>query len=400
MNKALTLVTGAGLGAALMYVLDPERGNRRRALIRDQITHAANKTGDAIGATSRDVGHRVKGVVAEAKGKFSGEHVSDDTVRERVRAEMGRVVSHPSSIIATVRDGRVILSGPILERELEPFLSCVRSVRGVRDVDNRMDAHETADDIPGLQGGRDRIGTQSTRLQENWPPAARVLVGAAGGALALYGAKREDTLGAAVGLVGLSLLARASSNLDVPRLTGFGGGRRAITLQDAINIGAPLKTVFAFWKDYQHFPHWMSHVREVQEISPRRSHWVVDGPAGIPVEWDAVITKEIPDSLLAWKSVGDSTVAQSGTAHFSELADGGTHVDIKLSYTPPAGAIGHAVASFFGANPEQEMKDDLLRVKTLLETGNPPSDAARPVEQVSVPADVTIQQGEAGRAEP
>ncbi|HEX6966752.1 MAG TPA: SRPBCC family protein [Gemmatimonadaceae bacterium] len=399
MNKALTLVTGAGLGAALMYVLDPDRGTRRRALIRDQITHAANKTGDAIGATSRDVSHRMKGVVAEAKGRFGGEHVSDDTVRERVRAEMGRIVSHPSSIIATVRDGRVILSGPILAHEVQPFLDRVRSVRGVREVDNRMDEHETAEDVPGLQGGRERVGRESA-LQENWPPATRVLAGAAGGALALYGAKREDTLGAAIGLIGLSLLARASSNLDVQGLTGLGGGRRAISVQDAINIGAPLKTVFAFWKDYQHFPHWMSHVREVAELEPGHSRWVVDGPAGIPVEWEAVITKEIPNRLLAWESVGDSTVAQTGIIHFSELADGGTHVDIKLSYKPPAGAIGHAVASFFGANPEQQMQDDLVRVKTLLETGRPPHDAAKPVEQVSVPPDVSIQQGEAGRAAP
>jgi uncharacterized membrane protein len=111
---------------------------------------------------------------------------------------------------------------------------------------------------------------------------------------------------------------------------------------------------------------------------------VVDGPAGVPVEWDAIITEEIPNELIAWESVEDSEVQQAGTVRFQQLADGGTHVDIKLSYNPPAGAIGHAVATFFGANPGQEMTDDLMRVKTMLETGNPPSDAAQPVAQVTV----------------
>jgi len=396
MNKVLTLATGAGLGAALMYVLDPDRGHRRRALLRDQLTHTANKTSDAIGATSRDVSHRVRGVIAEATSRIGSEQASDETIRARVRSEMGRVVSHPSSIIATVHDGRVILSGPILAREVEPLLDCVRSVRGVRDVESRLEVYATADNIPGLQGGRLRERRRSAWGQENWTPTTRVLIGAAGGALALYGARREDTLGAALGLVGLSLLTRASSNLDVQRLTGVGGGRGLVTLQDAVNIGAPLNTVFSFWKDYRHFPHWMSHVRDVQETAPGRSHWVVDGPAGVPVEWDAVVTQEVPDEMLAWKSVPGSTVEQSGVIRFSPLADGGTHVDIRLSYNPPAGAIGRAVASFFGANPEREMQDDLMRVKTLLETGNPPSDAVRPVERVVVPPNVMIQGGEAG----
>jgi hypothetical protein len=59
-----TVLTGFGIGASLMYFLDPERGRRRRALVRDQLAHTIRLTRDAAGATRRDVGHRTAGPVA------------------------------------------------------------------------------------------------------------------------------------------------------------------------------------------------------------------------------------------------------------------------------------------------------------------------------------------------
>jgi uncharacterized membrane protein len=63
--------------------------------------------------------------------------------------------------------------------------------------------------------------------------------------------------------------------------------------------------------------------------------------------------------------------------HFAENGDGGTRVSVALSYLPPAGAFGHAVAAVFGADPESEMDADLLRMKSMIETGHPPHDAAK-----------------------
>lgn len=102
-------------GAAAMYLLDPDRGQRRRALMRDQLLSAASHLDDAIEATARDLIQRAQGLVAEARSTVSDEEVSDEILVNRIRAKMGRVVSHPGAIKVTAEQGRVTLSGAVLE---------------------------------------------------------------------------------------------------------------------------------------------------------------------------------------------------------------------------------------------------------------------------------------------
>src|SRR5688500_17292510 len=125
MNKELRIISGIGLGAALMYMLDPDRGRRRRALVRDKLASAANKTPDAIGVTARDLSNRVRGLAAQAGSMFASGEVSDGVLVARVRSKMGRSVSHPSSIEVAASQGRITLSGPILAGEIDDLLSCV-----------------------------------------------------------------------------------------------------------------------------------------------------------------------------------------------------------------------------------------------------------------------------------
>ncbi|HET9533325.1 MAG TPA: SRPBCC family protein, partial [Blastocatellia bacterium] len=157
-----------------------------------------------------------------------------------------------------------------------------------------------------------------------------------------------------------------------------GAGRRAVDIQKTININAPVEEVFKFWENYENFPRFMSNVREVIDKGDGRSHWVVAGPAGVPVEWDAVVTKRVPNEVFAWKTVPGSVVANAGMVIFRRNDDGTTTVDIKLSYNPPAGAVGHAVATLFGSDPKTEMDQDLMRMKTMIETGVAPRDSAQP----------------------
>jgi osmotically-inducible protein OsmY len=148
----LTFIGGIGIGAGLMYMLDPDRGSRRRALARDRILSAAHRTPDAIAATARDLKNRARGVIAEAKILFTSEEVSDEVIVERVRSKMGRVVSQPRALHVAADQGRVTLSGPILADEVDELLSCVSSVRGVAGVENQLKEQERADDVLGLQG--------------------------------------------------------------------------------------------------------------------------------------------------------------------------------------------------------------------------------------------------------
>jgi uncharacterized membrane protein len=48
---------------------------------------------------------------------------------------------------------------------------------------------------------------------------------------------------------------------------------------------------------------------------------------------------------------------------------GGTRIQIRLSYNPPAGALGHGVAALLGSDPKRAMDEDLVRFKSLLEDG-------------------------------
>jgi uncharacterized membrane protein len=369
-----------------MYLFDPDRGRRRRATLKDAMAHAANKTGNAIGATSRDLFNRAKGLTAKATSIFRSNEAIDDVIEARVRSKLGRLVSHPGSIDAAVSQGRVTLTGSILEREVDDLISRVLQVHGVKEVVNQLSVHKQAGDVPELQGGSSRTGDRFELLQSNWSPAARVLTAMAGGALVAEALRRRGGWGAGLGLFGFGLMLRGITNIETKRLFGFGGGRRAVDVQKTINIDAPVERVFEFWTNYANFPHFMHNVREVRDLGRGRSHWIVAGPAGLPVEWNAVITEFQPARVIAWKSEPGSVVANAGIIRFDPNESGGTRVNIRLSYNPPGGAMGHAVARVFGADPKHEMDEDLLRLKTMIETGHPPHDAPQPTPEAAMAA--------------
>jgi uncharacterized membrane protein len=378
-NKRFDWIGALGLGALLMYIFDPHAGRRRRALARDKLTRLAHKTGDAIDVTSRDLKNRAIGLAAEARSMLSKEEVCDEVLAERVRSSLGPFVSHPSSIEVNVQNGKVILGGPILAEEVDRLLRHVSSIRGVAAVENRLEPHQDADNIPGLQGqpALRKAGQIPDVMQSSWSPTTRLLAGTAGGALVVYGFRQLNVFGAAVVALGTGVLARALSNIEFKRLTGVGAGRRAIDIHKIINVAAPVEDVFAFWTDYENFPRFMANVREVQKIDDQRSHWIVAGPGGVPIEWNAEVTNYVPNKSLGWKTAAGSPVAHSGIVRFEPNPDGSTRVEVKMTYNPVAGGLGHAVASLFGADPKSEMDADLMRMKSMIETGVPPHDAAQ-----------------------
>jgi hypothetical protein len=223
MNKNIALISGIGIGAGLMYLLDPDKGNRRRAIARDKMVHSLHKTRDAVGTTSRDMQNRARGLVSAVGSRFSREDVPDDILVERVRSKMGRVISHPSSINVTARLGRVTLRGSVLSSEVKSLLKNVSSVRGVQGIDNQLEVHNEAGKIPELQGESRRPGARFELFQENWSPTARLLVGLAGGAIATYGASRRSLMGLALSSTGLCMITRSATNKDIKEVVHLGG---------------------------------------------------------------------------------------------------------------------------------------------------------------------------------
>jgi uncharacterized membrane protein len=362
-----------------MYVFDPFIGRRRRAIFRDKMIRLGHKTSDAVEVTSRDLKNRVLGVAAQARGCIlKKEDVSDEQLEQRVRSKLGGWTSHPGSIEVRAEGGKVIVSGPILAHEVNHLLKRLASVRGVRSIENRLEPHERADSIPGLQGrgGWLKSGEQLDVTQANWSPTTRLFAGTLGAGVAVYGAKRLSGFGAALTGLGGALVARSLANMEFKRLFGFGAGRHAVHTQKIININAPVQRVFDFWANYENFPRFMTNVREVRDLGNHRSRWVVAGPAGVSVEWTAQVTDSAPNEKIAWKTVPGSRIQHAGRVLFAANPDGSTRLDIHITYNPVAGALGHAVAALFGADPKHQMDEDLARMKTMIETGVPPHDAA------------------------
>jgi hypothetical protein len=180
------------IGAATTLMLDPGRGARRRALIRDKAVRAARMTGEMVDTTVRDVANRTRGFAAETRGWIAEGAVDDARLLERVRARLGRVCSHPHAIRVDVHEGQVSVRGAILSAEVQDVISTVAGVRGVRSVVNELEPHDSADDVPDLQGNG-RVAPRLDILQANWAPATRALVGAAAvaaGGLALAYSRR------------------------------------------------------------------------------------------------------------------------------------------------------------------------------------------------------------------
>jgi uncharacterized membrane protein len=367
-------LSAAFAGAMSMYLLDPDHGRRRRAVMRDRLASGISRLDGATSVASRDLRNRARGVAHELRARFTKEEVPDEVLCERVRSRLGWAVSHPGAIEVAALSGRVTLSGAVLEREYVRLLRTVWAVRSVADVEDKLAVYESAAGVSALQGGGRAEGRRFGPWQEHWPPGVRVLMGAAGAALLIHALSgRRSALGFLGGLGGAALLARSGTNMPIDRLVGV--RRPAMELQKCIEVAAPLEQVFATFSQLERFPEFMTHVREVKVRGDGTSQWVVEGPAGRTISWEAVTTRLEPNRLIAWRTLPGSAVEHAGLLRFEET-NGRTRVLVTMSYTPPAGALGHAVARLFGADPKSELHDDLLRMKVFLETGRRAHDAA------------------------
>lgn len=207
------------------------------------------------------------------------------------------------------------------------------------------------------------VGHKPTRTRRSMlspgTPERRVLEGSGGALLTLWGVARGGLVGAGAGVAGLSLLACAAA----PRMHDL------IRVQKTLTIEAPVEEVFEFWSRVENFPRFMEHVLEVRAQGDGRQHWRVTGPGAVPIDFDAEVVARIPNRKLAWRSLPGSVVDHHGEVHFEREGDRATRISVHMAYRPPAGALGHAVASFLHGDPKTLIDDDLLRMKSLLEKG-------------------------------
>lgn len=147
-------------------------------------------------------------------------------------------------------------------------------------------------------------------------------------------------------------------------------GDRGIHVRESIRLEKPIAEVYRFWRRLENLPRFMTNLEQVIEVNQKRSHWVAKGPAGVRVEWDAEIINAVENKVIGWRSLPGSDVVTAGSVKF-DAARGGrnTQVTVHLQYAPPAGRVGAAVATVAGREPSQTIREDLRRLKQLLEAG-------------------------------
>lgn len=380
MRNRMNLFTGASLGAIATYFMDPDRGRRRRAGVRDRIAHLRHALPHQLDLIARDMSHRTEGTIAEVRNRLrphSGDQI-DDVIEDRVRSALGRVVSHPHAIQVCSDGGVVTLSGVILAHELTPLLRRTERVKGVRAIDNRLEAHQDDEHIPSLQGGVPRHrGHRLDVLHANWAPSTRMIMGAVGSSLVSGSFLRQTPLPfrTITGALGLLILSRSITNIETKRLLGF-GGRRAMKLRKTMQLDAPIQDVFGFWREFENFPLFMTAVMDVRTHGDKhRSHWTIRGPAGRPIHFDAEVTRSVPNQLLAWKTLPGSLIRHAGQVRFFPGERGTTKIELDLSYNPPAGILGYELAKLLGMEPKKRIEEALYQMKQLIEQGPSPRQA-------------------------
>ena len=371
--RTITVFGAAATAALATYFFDPDMGRRRRARVRDKTLGKLSHVDDAARVVALDVRNRAKGFFAAMRTRFASRRVPDEILAERAKAKLGRFASHPGSIEVNASGGTLTLKGPVLRHERDRVVRAARGVPGVRQLIDQLEEHTEQDSTPGLQGGRSRIQRMDVK-REHWRPATRVLVGSGGAGLLACALVRRSALSIPLALVGGAMLLRAGVNMAMPRILGLHDPY--IDYVKTIHIAAPIEQVFDLWRTFENFPKFMRNVRAVSRNADRSWHWELAGPLGASVQWDADMTVYIPNELIAWTTKPGSQVQHAGLVHF-QPDGGGTRIQVEMSYNPPGAALGHVVASLFGADPLTEMDEDLMRMKSFLETGKPAHDAAQ-----------------------
>ena len=149
------------------------------------------------------------------------------------------------------------------------------------------------------------------------------------------------------------------------------GRARGFRVEHRVSINRSQEELYNFWRNFENLPKIMGHVESVTVLGESRSRWVVKGPAGKKVHWDAVIIQDKENESIGWRTLQGAEVDHAGIVRFepSHSGSGGTLVSVKIDYYPPAGILGAWAAKLFGQSPEGQVEQDLKSFKQLMETG-------------------------------
>jgi uncharacterized membrane protein len=225
----------------------------------------------------------------------------------------------------------------------------------------------------------ERQATSQAKVREqhtndtNVGEAERVASALGGALLTVYGL-RTAPRGLLLAALGGALLYRGlSGHCAVYQALGVSTASQApasaVRVEETTTVATSPAEAYRFWRNFENLPRFMPHLESVRVYDDKRSHWVVKAPLGTTVAWDAEIFLEKANELIAWRSLPGADIASAGTVRFSPTAEGETEVRVIVEYQPPAGALGMGLARLLGAEPDQQVRDDLRRFKEMIEAG-------------------------------
>lgn len=218
----------------------------------------------------------------------------------------------------------------------------------------------------------------------------RWLSSIAGAAMILSGLKQRSVVGALRAASGAALLTRGASGY-CPAYASVGrsysrvydtrealGGRCGVHVDESITINRPAADVWAIWRDFESLPNYIPSLKSVTRTDATRFHWEAIGPGRRSIAWDAEILNEIPNELIAWRTIGEPDVVSAGSVRFVQSKGrGDTQVHVRLQYEPAGGKSTAAIAWLFGKEPGQLIRAGLRRFKAIIETGEAPTTAGQ-----------------------
>jgi uncharacterized membrane protein len=221
-----------------------------------------------------------------------------------------------------------------------------------------------------------------------------------GAALTAWGLKQlrdePSAAGAMIAAAGASLIVRgatghcpvySAAHVNTARYDTRDalGNSRGVNVEQAATIKRSVEELYSIWRRLEDLPRFMTHLHSVKQLDERRSHWVAKAPAGRRVEWDAEIINDVPNHLIAWRTVEHADVVSAGSVRFRPApGDRGTEVNVRLQYSPPAGKTGAVIAWLLGSEPSQTIQEDLRRFKELMEAGEVPTIEGQPRGRQSI----------------
>lgn len=150
-----------------------------------------------------------------------------------------------------------------------------------------------------------------------------------------------------------------------------GSARRSVDLRMTVVVERPVSEVFEFCRDFENFPKIVDVLLSVEDSQDGRSHWAVRSPKGDAIEWDAIVTKYVPNAVIAWDSVPGSVVRAGGVMRFTPLSESVTRLDVSLTYQPLRTDLNEAIRSLVHSSNAKRLRGELVRAAREVSNATP-----------------------------